>query len=131
LSSGLTAFTDGSMVWHIASNSDRNGAFRFTLGYRLLEAVPQARTLLGAGFLVSTLFEALAPLALFFRNFRRVFVVFMLGFHVSNLLLMNIEFFLNMLVLLLLLIDWTPKPSFQGLRSAQPSLADGIKVRKT
>lgn len=113
LSSGLTAFLDDSMVWHIASNSDRNGAFRFTLGYRLLEVLPHARVLLGAGFLVATLFEALAPLALFFRRFRLAFATFMLAFHASNLLLMNIEFFLNVLVLLLLLVDWNPQ-----LRSA-------------
>jgi hypothetical protein len=108
LTSGVTVFTDDSMVWHIASNSGRNGAFQFTLGYRLLEALPQARPLLGAGFLVATVFEALAPLAFYFRKFRIAFLVFMLAFHASNLFLMNIEFFLNVLVLLLLLVDWKP-----------------------
>ncbi len=101
-----TAFLDGSMIWHIASNSGRNGTFGFTFGYRLLEITPHARAVVGAGFLVSTFFEALAPLALFFRGFRWVFVLFALAFHTANLLLMNIEFTMNCVVVLLLLVDW-------------------------
>lgn len=103
------AFFDDSMVWHIASNSGRNGSFGFTLGYRLLESMPAARALLGAGFLISTVLEALAPLALFYRWFRRAFVVFALGFHSANLLLMNIEFTLNCIVVVLLLVEWEPR----------------------
>ncbi len=100
------AFFDHSMVWHIASNSERNGSFGFSYGFAFLRSVPGARVLLDAGFLLSTYLEALAPFALFWTNFRRVFVLFALGFHLSNLLLMNIEFGLSMLVALLLLVAW-------------------------
>jgi hypothetical protein len=117
------AFLDGSLIWHIASNSDRNGTFRFTFGYRLLEHVPHARAFFGAGFLVSTLFEALAPLALFFRGFRRAFVLFALAFHTANLVLMNIEFTLNCVVLVLLLVDWEP-PSAHRATEATPAPAE-------
>lgn len=112
-----TAFFDGSMIWHIASNSGRNGTFGFTFGYRLVESVPHARALFGAGFLVSTLFEALAPLALFSRGFRRMFVLFALAFHTANLVLMNIEFTLNCVVVVLLLVDWEPVPARRANRT--------------
>jgi hypothetical protein len=82
-------FRDDSMVWHIANNSERNGSFGLSLGYRFLESVPGARTALAGGFFVATYFEALAPLALFFHWFRRLFVVFAIGFHVLNLLFLT------------------------------------------
>lgn len=116
-----TVFFDQSMVWHIASTSERNGSFGFSLGYRFLEATPGARTVLAAGYLVSTYLEAFAPLALFFRRFRWVFVPFAVGFHLLNLLLLNIEFTLNVLVLLLLLIEWQPPRLGQEPRGVEPS----------
>jgi hypothetical protein len=101
-------FRDDSMVWHIASTSERNGSFGFSLGYRFLETMPGARAILAGGFLLATYLEALAPLALFSRWFRWAFVPFAIGFHTVNLLLLNIEFTLNVLVVLLLLVDWRP-----------------------
>jgi hypothetical protein len=105
-----TVFLDDSMVWHVASNSGRNGSFAFTLGAALLTLVPGARTALAFGYFVATYLEALAPFALFHRGFRRLIVVFALAFHAMNLFLLNIEFVLNMIVVVLLLVDWQPKP---------------------
>ncbi|HSU38231.1 MAG TPA: hypothetical protein VLJ38_01655, partial [Polyangiaceae bacterium] len=84
------------------------------------ESIPHARALFGAGFLVSTLFETLAPVALFSRAFRRLFVLFALAFHTANLVLMNIEFTLNCVVVVLLLVDWQPVPA---RRANQPRAA--------
>lgn len=104
-----TVFVDGSMVWHVASTTGRNGSFAFTFGAALLTLFPWAPVALALGYFVATYLEALAPLALFQRSFRRFFVLFALGFHAMNLFVLNIEFILNMLVLLLLLVDWAPK----------------------
>jgi hypothetical protein len=97
------------------------GSFGFAFGYRLLEAVPYMRPMLGVSFLVATMMEALAPLAFFWRSFRRLFVAFALVFHAANLLLLNIEFTLNLLVIVLILIEWTPDAVRARLgRAARP-----------
>jgi hypothetical protein len=129
LDSAPTVFWDQSMVWHIASSSERNGSFAFDFGYRFLEVVPGARAILAGSLLVATYFEALAPLALFSRWFRLAFAPFVIGFHLLNLLLLNIEFTLNLLVVVLLLIDWRPPRIGQEPRrsttSAAPARAPG------
>jgi hypothetical protein len=117
-------FRDDSMVWHIASTSERNGSFGFSFGYRFLKEVPGAREILASGFLVASYLEALAPLALFSSRFRWLFVPFVIGFHALNLLLLNIEFTLNVLVALLLLVDWSPP----RVRREQRRTAAGVSV---
>jgi hypothetical protein len=114
-------FWDQSMVLHIASSSERNGSFGFEFGYRFLEAMPGARAILAGGFLVGTYLEALAPIALFSRWFRLAFVPFVVGFHGLNLVLLNIEFTLNVLVVFLLLVDWRAPRFGQEPRRTDPS----------
>ena len=65
-------------------------------------------TFVNIGFPVATGVEVLAPLALLSPAFRRVFLVVIFGFHVSELVLMELPF-LHHLALLLLLVDWKPR----------------------
>ena len=123
LYSAPTVFLDDSIIWHIAANSDRNGAFGFSIGYRLLEVYPTVRSALPLGFFLATWMEALAPLALFWNGFRRLFLAFATTFHLTNLLLLNIEFTLNILVVLLLLLDWSPLAHVPPARNIRASLA--------
>jgi hypothetical protein len=54
---------------------------------------------MNCGFLLVTVFEACSPLALLSATFRRSWLVVMLAFHLSTLVLMNIVFWENMLLL--------------------------------
>jgi hypothetical protein len=75
--------------------------------------------LLRLGLPVITLFEMTAPLCLVCSHYRRLFIPTMLSFHFMSLVFMNIFFFDDML-LYLLLIDWSRR--FPALR-AHPGLA--------
>ena len=62
--------------------------------------------MLQAGLPGITVFEITAPLCVAWARFRWVFIPVMLSFHVLSLVFMNIFFFDDML-LYLLLIDWS------------------------
>ncbi len=73
--------------------------------------------MLHSGLPVITLFEILAPLCLAWPHFRWIFIPVMLSFHLLSLVFMNIFFFDDMLVYLLL-IDWSRR--FPALRAQEP-----------
>lgn len=99
-------FRDGSMARYVVANGSelRNGTSRFTWGASLVAMGPLAVSLLNVSFVVATLAEALSPLALVNRSFRWGWLAFCLMFHGANLLLLNIAFTLNMVLLPALLI---------------------------
>jgi hypothetical protein len=68
------------------------------------------------GLPVITLFEITAPLCLISAHYRWIFIPTMLSFHLLSLVLMNIFFFDDMF-LYLLLIDWSRR--FPALRARQ------------
>jgi hypothetical protein len=70
--------------------------------------------MLRSGLPVITLFEITAPLCLASSHYRWVFIAVMLSFHLLSLVLMNIFFFDDML-LYLLLVDWSRR--FPELRA--------------
>jgi hypothetical protein len=96
-------FTGDSLPYWLASLSalDRDGwgAGLWLLGH------PALVTLLKAGFFVTTVFELLAPLCLILPRFRRVWVVVVVGFHVVNWFTLNLLFWQNALLVLLLVAD--------------------------
>lgn len=101
-------FWDGSMVAHLVSNSGRNGTFGFTHGVELVRALGGSTWVLDVAFFVGTLLEALAPLCMLSRPFRRAWLGFVLAFHTANWLAMNIEFFLNSALAVVLLVELDP-----------------------
>jgi hypothetical protein len=106
-------FTGNSMeVWTIDA-SLRAYYFNTGLGWQIPHW-PLVVLFLKAGLPVITLLELTAPLCLVWPLYRVVFIPVMLSFHLLSLVLMNIFFFDDML-LYLLLIDWSRR--FPGLRA--------------
>lgn len=97
---GWETFTSDTLFYWIVQTSSRVNLY----GWQFEGAVFQYPVLaytLKIGFFVCTIFEILAPLALFYRNFRYAFIAVIAGFHISILLFMHILFLENMLLLIL------------------------------
>jgi hypothetical protein len=106
-------FTGNSMeVWTIDA-SLRAYYFNTEIGWQIPQW-PLVIFFLKAGLPVITFFEITAPLCLVWPLYRRAFLPVMISFHLLSLVLMNIFFFDDML-LYLLLIDWSRR--FPALRA--------------
>ena len=66
---------------------------------------PPLVTLFKLGFLISTTFELLAPLCLVLPRLRRVWIVFIVFFHILNSFALGVFFWENIVLVLLLLSD--------------------------
>jgi hypothetical protein len=112
---GLRVFTGDSMeVWAIDA-SLRGYYFNTNIGWHLPEW-PWVVFMLKSGLPVITFFEITAPLCLAWPHYRWIFIPVMLSFHLLSLVFMNIFFFDDML-LYLLLIDWSRR--FAWLRQSR------------
>ncbi|MCE0483589.1 MAG: hypothetical protein LV479_05050 [Methylacidiphilales bacterium] len=108
---------DTMEVWAIDA-SLRGYYFNTNVGWHTPEW-PVVALMLKLGLPVVTLFEMGAPVCLVSPRFRLIFIPVMLSFHALSLVFMNIFFFDDML-LYLLLIDWSRY--YPGLRAfRQPS----------
>ena len=110
---GWRVFTGDSMeVWTIDA-SLRGYYFNTNVGWHVPHW-PLVLMMLRSGLPVITLFELTAPLCLIFAHYRWVFIPVMLSFHLLSLVFMNIFFFDDML-LYLLLVDWSRRlPSLRS-----------------
>jgi hypothetical protein len=112
---GLRVFTGDTMeVWAIDA-SLRGYYFNTNVGWHVPEW-PAVVFMLRSGLPFITLFEITAPLCLASSHYRWVFIPVMLSFHLLSLVFMNIFFFDDML-LYLLLVDWSRR--FPALRARQ------------
>jgi hypothetical protein len=115
IAGGLSVFTGDTMeVWAIDA-SLRGYYFNTNIGWHVPEW-PAVVFMLRSGLPFITLFEITAPLCLALPHYRWVFIPVMLSFHLLSLVFMNIFFFDDML-LYLLLIDWSRR--FPALRARQ------------
>ena len=96
-------FTGDSLPFWLASlhSLDRES---WGAGLWILEH-PALVPLFKAAFAVTTVFELLAPLCLILPRFRRVWVVVVVGFHVVNWFTLNLLFWQNTVLVLLLVTD--------------------------
>ena len=102
---GIHVFTGDTMeVWAIDA-SLRGYYFNTNIGWHVPEW-PLVALMLKLGLPGVTILEMIAPLCLAWPHFRWVFIPVMLSFHLLSLVFMNIFFFDDMLVYLLL-IDWS------------------------
>jgi len=102
---GLSVFTGDTMeVWTIDA-SLRGYYFNTNIGWHVPEW-PAVVFMLRSGLPFITLFEITAPLCLVSSHYRWIFIPVMFSFHLLSLLFMNIFFFDDML-LYLLLVDWS------------------------
>lgn len=113
---GVGIYTDESMLGWIVARTLEYGAHDLSVGL----AVPDLQwlwPLLGTGLLITTAFEVLSPLALRSTHFRFWWVGVVAMFHLSTLVLMNIFFWENLILLAVLftpltdrIVDRVPSP---------------------
>jgi len=116
-------FLDHSMAAHMVSNAGRSGSFGWEFGQSFVDMVGPTSAALGAMLFFGTLLEAAALGALLSDRFRVLFAFGVVAFHTANLFLLNIEFFLNCGLVLLLLLDWDPWKRSQERDVAEPPAA--------
>jgi hypothetical protein len=104
---GIGVFTGDTMETWAIDASLRGYYFNTNIGWHIPEW-PVVVFMLRAGLPFITLFEITAPLCLAVPHYRWIFIPVMLSFHLMSLVFMNIFFFDDML-LYLLLIDWSRK----------------------
>jgi hypothetical protein len=115
IAGGASVFTGDTMeAWAIDAGL-RGYYFNTNIGWHIPEW-PTVVFMLRSGLPVITFFEITAPLCLASSHYRWIFIPVMLSFHLLSLIFMNILFFDDML-LYLLLIDWARR--FPALRSAR------------
>jgi hypothetical protein len=117
ISGGFNVFTGETMTSWAVDASLRGYYFNTGVGWHLPDW-PFVNFMMQAGLPVITVFEILAPLAIASPHFRLVFIPVMLSFHALSLVFMNIFFFDDML-LYLLLIDWSRW--FPAMRQSEAS----------
>jgi hypothetical protein len=110
---GIDVFTGNTMEAWAVDASLRGYYFNTNVGWHV-PAWPVTLFLLQSGLPVITVFEILAPLCLAWPRFRWGFIPVMLSFHALSLVFMNIFFFDDML-LYLLLVDWSRR--FPAMRA--------------
>jgi len=112
---GIGVFTGDTMEAWAVDASLRGYYFNTNLGWHVPEW-PAIVFMLRSGLPFITLFEITAPLCVASSHYRWIFLPVMLSFHLLSLVFMNIFFFDDML-LYLLLIDWSRR--FPALRAAR------------
>ena len=102
---GIHVFTGDLMEMWAVDASLRGYYFNTNIGWQIPHW-PLVVLMLKGGLPVVTVFEITAPLCLVWPRFRWIFIPFMLSFHLLSLVVMNIFFFDDMF-LYLLLVDWS------------------------
>ena len=110
---GINVFTGDTMEAWAVDASLRGYYFNTNIGWHIPEW-PTVVFMLRSGLPIITLFEITAPLCLAVPHYRWIFIPVMLSFHLLSLVFMNIFFFDDMF-LYLLLVDWSRKyPALQA-----------------
>jgi len=105
LTGGMHLFTGDTMeVWTIDA-SLRGYYFNTNIGWHIAEW-PLVALMLRLGLPAITLFEMTAPICLASSHYRWIFIPTMLSFHLLSLVFMNI-FFFDDIFLYLLMVDWS------------------------
>lgn len=113
---GWEIFAGDALPTYVAVRTFEYSAYAFQLSFRLLES-PGAILALKAGFVVATIFEILSPFALVYRRFRHAWLLVIIPFHFATLVTMNIFFWEN---LILLLLVFTELPTRLGAIGRSP-----------
>jgi hypothetical protein len=113
IAGGINVFTGDTMEAWCIDASLRGYYFNTNIGWHIPDW-PWVVFFLRSGLPVITLFEITAPLVLAWPHYRWIFIPTMLSFHLLSLVFMNILFFDDMLIYLLL-IDWSRR--FPALRN--------------
>jgi hypothetical protein len=98
---GVAVFTDGSLERWVTARSQQYAATDFEFGTTMLD-LPGAGTVLALGMVLVTILEVLSLLVLRSPRLRAVWLAGLVPFHLSTLLLMNIFFWENLILLAVL-----------------------------
>ncbi len=101
---GTEIFQGTSLNYYLGYNSFRHSSFDFKFGIWFLQS-SYLMTLMKTGYLVTTIFEILSPLCILYRRFRYVWLSIIIPFHFLSLLLMNIFFWENLVLFLVIMIN--------------------------
>lgn len=104
----LSFWASGALPFWVAENSYGPTWFALTPIAEAVLSQPLLVRLLELGFLVVTAAEVLAPLCLVSTRFRRVWLVVMVWFYLSTMVLMDILFWESLLLFPVLLLDREP-----------------------
>jgi predicted DCC family thiol-disulfide oxidoreductase YuxK len=102
--SGPGIFFDNTILRYVLVRSFEDSAHMSTMGQWAVRE-PLAAFSLQAGFIVTTILEALSPLILFYRPLRIVWLVIIVPFHFLTREMMRIFFFWNLMLMPVFLID--------------------------
>jgi predicted DCC family thiol-disulfide oxidoreductase YuxK len=97
-------FTDGTILRYMLLRSFEDGPYQTDVGLKVLRQ-PVLATSLEVGFVVTTIVEILAPLVLFNRTFRFIWLAIIIPFHFMTRSLMKIFFFWNLMMMPVFLFD--------------------------
>jgi hypothetical protein len=101
---GIALFVGDALPQYMAYTGSLYSAYPFGL-HPATAVWPLLAIAVKAGFLVTTIFEVTSPVALVSRRCRVAWLCYMSGFHVGTLLLMNIFFWEN-LILIWIVLGW-------------------------
>ena len=126
--SGLALFTSDSMGVYILLRSLEHNRYGFTVGLEVVRG-PWLE-LVKAGFALVTALELSSPLLLFLRPYRWLWLAVIVPFHLLSLVLMNIFFWQNLLMIGFFLTD------IEGLcarlrRRSRPCVDSGVERANT
>lgn len=100
-------FLGESMLYSIGKNTHRASFYGMQWGSLVLEhrfLLP----VINLGYFIVTLFEVLSVFCLVSRSFRWMWLLVMVGFHLSTLFLMNLLFWHNLILCVVLFFEWEP-----------------------
>jgi hypothetical protein len=100
---GLPVFVGEALPIYIVIKSLEHSAYGFNVVVEYV-GLPFVAFLLKAGFVVTTVMEILTPLAIGTRWFRWSWLAVMIPFHVSTLFTMNIFFWENLVLIIVLFV---------------------------
>jgi hypothetical protein len=101
---GVEIFTGDALPIYMVLRTFEPGSFSFEISYALV-TIPWVVVIMKIGFFVTTVAEALSPLAVFHRRFRHVWLAIIVPFHFVTLFTMNIFFWENLILIALLFTD--------------------------
>jgi hypothetical protein len=109
-------FGDAIKAWFLKRDYEAN-ATGFRFGITMVENAALL-AMAKAGFAFTGVLELLSPLCLVSRPFRWIWIPTMIGFHFLSLVTMNIFFWQNSVLILLVMMDWDRV--FAARRAAAP-----------
>jgi len=100
---GIDQFMNNALFTFLTVNSFNYSKFSFTFGLIIAES-EHLLVLFNGGFFLVTLLEILSPFVFIYTYFRFVWLIVIIPFHILSLFTMNIFFWENLILIMILFI---------------------------